>query len=963
MWRSWKIDWPAMTLALLCAAAMAGCTSVSSGIDPTGEHVFATPPPSSAPNPADERYYDNPMGKLSGDATVVLLSPRETTARVGSEVILKAGVGGADGYLQTNRRLEWTIAAGSVGNFTAVEKGGFVDLLVGDFNWPRVVSNTTAVGSTGRSNIRLNRGTCTPDDDVLILRGEGWISLTSPVEGTSNVTVMAPDVYTWNARVQAATINWVDAEWQYPPPSINPAGTRHLLTTTVTRQSDHSPCEGWRVRYSINGGPPAGFAPDGAQAVEVPVNASGQANAEIFQTQPAHGTNQICIEVIRPGDIPGAGGRRLVIDRGSTTKTWSAPDLAVAMTGPASANVGQTLTYRIELSNPGDLPVKEVAVEYDLPDGVTFLDSVPPAESAGNKLSWRVAELGARQHSAIEVRVRTEKQGSVTNCCRATAAGGLKATGCATTTVGLSTIDVRMNGPQQAAVGGEVYFEIIVTNRGQTPARNLELLDRFDPGLEHKDHIGKNAIQRELEELAAGQSKRIGVTLRATKPGRLCNSVEISGPGIATASAQACVAVSAPTAEAGPPGEYPSPGVETKPSLTVKITSPEKRVVGEMARFTIELTNTGAAPLKGLKVFNTWDPALLPKEATRGSMVEQGALTWTIDELAAGKSLALTILCECQSASIKAREHVSVVLPDGSREEDEAGVEITPAKETAPPSTTEKAPPPNKDLMLTAVGLRNPVSAGNELTYEIRVTNIGSIPYRQIAVTATLPEGMAANPIGTSPPDKFEIKGQTVRFNPIDVLQPGGSVTYRVRVRALRREISCAGRSDLTRARPAAHERGGDRRVYPIAPTPPGEYTGGTAGSCPPLCPPCNHGGLNGLGPESHGQNDRERRSPAGLALDLDPAAVIGDDPPGLREPHTQSPAGLSGGVIRIEQVAVLFRFDARPVVANVNQDFTKAIRGRWFSVDAGTTGGLSQFSFDENGTVPFRSATRAGDR
>ncbi len=782
MWRSWKIEWPAFVLLLLCAAMPAGCTSVSSGIDPTGEHVFAPPPPSSAPNPADERYYDNPMGKLSGDATVVLLSPRETTARVGSEVILRAGVGGADGYLQTNRRLEWTIAAGSVGNFTAVEKGGFVDLLVGDFNWPRILSNTSAVGSTGRSNIRLNRGTCAPDDDVMILRGQGWISLTSPVEGTTNVTVMAPEVYTWDARVQSATINWVDAQWQYPPPSINPAGTRHLLSTTVTRQSDQTPCEGWRVRYSITGGPPAGFAPDGAQAVEVPVNSAGQANVEIFQTQPSHGTNQICIEVIRPGDIPGAGGRRLVIDRGSTTKTWSAPDLAVAMTGPASANVGQTLTYRIELSNPGDLAVKEVAVEYDLPDGLTFLDSVPPAVSMGNKLTWPVAELGARQHSAIEVRVRTEKQGSMTNCCRATAAGGLKATGCATTTVGLSTIDVRMTGPQQATVGGEVYFDIVITNRGQTPAAKLVLIDRFDPGLVHKENIGKNAIQRELEELAPGQSKRIGVTLQATRPGRLCNSVEISGPGIATASAQACVTVSAGAAapEAGPPG------VETKPSLTVKITGPEKHVVGEMARFTIELTNTGAAPLTGLKVVNTWDPALLPKEATRGSTVEQGALTWTIDDLPAGKSLALTILCECQTASIKAREHASVVLPDGSRVKDETGVEITPAKETPPPSTTENAPPPNKDLMLTAVGLRNPVSAGNELTYEIRVTNIGSIPYRKIAVTATLPDGMAANPIGTSPPKKFEITGQTVRFSPIDVLPPGGSETYRVRVRALR---------------------------------------------------------------------------------------------------------------------------------------------------------------------------------
>ena len=110
-----------------------------------------------------------------------------------------------------------------------------------------------------------------------MLRGEGWITLTSAIEGTSQVTVLAPEVYHWNTRIKSARVHWVDAVIQYPPPAINPAGTRHVFTTTVTRQSNQSPCEGWRVRYEISDGPPAGFLPDGAQAVEVPTNSAGQA--------------------------------------------------------------------------------------------------------------------------------------------------------------------------------------------------------------------------------------------------------------------------------------------------------------------------------------------------------------------------------------------------------------------------------------------------------------------------------------------------------------------------------------------------------------------------------------------------------------------------------------------------------------------------------------------------------------
>lgn len=796
MWRSWKIELSATIFAALCVLA-GGCAGVpSSGIDPSGERIFASPPAVAAPSPADERYYDEPMGRLPGDDAIVLLTPQEKVARVGSEQVLVAGVGGPDGFLRTNRRLEWTIAAGSVGQFTAVEKGGFVDLLLGDFTCPKIVNNAYAVGSTGRSNVRLNRGTPAPDDDLMVTRGQGWISLTSAVEGVSVVTVLAPDVYSWDARTRSAMIHWVDAQWQYPQPTINPAGSRHVLTTCVVRQSDLSPCEGWRVRYAIAGGPPAGFAPDGAQAVEVPVNSAGRADAELFQPQPAHGMNQICIEIIRPAEAPGAGGRRLVVDRGSTTKTWSAPDLSVAITGPPSAGVGQTIAYRIELCNPGDLPLREIAVEYDLPDGLSYIDSAPAAEKLGNKLVWRIAELGARQRSAIDVRVRPDRPGTAVNCCRATAAGGLKAEGSATTAVSAAAapapaeIEVRIIGPDQVNLGDEVYFEITVTNHAPAAAAGLIITNRFDPGLEHKQNVGKNVIRRELGYLAPGQSTRLGITFQATRPGRLNNAVEVSGPGITTARASAAVTVLDAAPEPGAPGALPPstpPGGETRPNLSLKITGPERHVVGELARFTIELTNAGAAPLAGLKVVNRWDPALLPKEATRGSQVGQNALTWAIDDLPAGKSVALTILCECRSASVRAVNRASVLLPDGGRLDDETYLEIVPAEETPPPAMPEIAPPPADGLTLTAVGLRNPVKAGNELTYEIRATNAGLAPFRQVAVAVVVPEGMTPNPLGTSPPEKlqFKIEGRTVRFDPVAELRPGETATYRVRVRAL----------------------------------------------------------------------------------------------------------------------------------------------------------------------------------
>ena len=790
---SWTSGRFAIIAVALCA--LAGCNSIpNSGIDPSGERIFAAPPPPVAADRSNELYFDQPLGELSWDDVAVELHPRETVAPVGSEVVLIAGICGRDGYLRTNRRLEWSIDPGGVGQFVDVGKTGFVDLMLGDFNMPRKITNMFAVGSTLRSNTRLNRGTSNPETNVYVLRGQGWISLTSAVEGTSNVTVFAPEVYHWNARLRSAMVHWVDAEWQFPPPAINPAGSRHVFTTAVTHLSNKTPCEGWRVRYEIVDGPPAGFSPDGAQAVEVPTDSAGNASIEIFQKEPRHGVNQIGIQVIRPGDLPGANGRRLVVGSGTTTKTWTGPDLAVKISGPQAGSPGATLTYRIDVSNPGDLSAQDVIVTEAVPDGLTYLSSNPPAESSGQQLQWQLGELGARQHHSIEVSFRADRQGSVANCCEVAAAGGLKARDCATTTITTASLDVRITGPAQAKVGEHVTFEITVTNLSQTAVSNLTIKDRLDSGLEHQATNQQNAIERLLGELAAGASQRIQVTVRVTKAGRLCQNVEISGPSVATATAQACVMAVGDGQTPTAPGVVP-PGVGGQqptqpptPTLSVKISCPNKQLtVGERAQFTIEITNTGTAPLRNLKVVDRYDEALLPAFATDGFRVEGDGLVWMIDTLPAGRMTPLVVQCTCEAAAARACNRVSVTTSDGGKVEDEACLEI---REAAPPPVTqppEQTPTtPSGGLTLWVSGLHNPVAVGKKLTYEIRLRNEGSDSFRQLIVTATVPDGMVLAPIGTVGPDGAQptIEGRTIRFDPVPEIRPDKLLVYRVRVLA-----------------------------------------------------------------------------------------------------------------------------------------------------------------------------------
>ena len=105
-----------------------------------------------------------------------------------------------------------------------------------------------------------------------MLRGQGWISLTSPVEGTSHVTVFAPEVYRWDARLKSAMVHWVDAQWRFPPPAINPAGTKHVFTTTVIAAIEPDAVRALAGAVRDRRRAAGRFLPDGAAAIEVPTD-------------------------------------------------------------------------------------------------------------------------------------------------------------------------------------------------------------------------------------------------------------------------------------------------------------------------------------------------------------------------------------------------------------------------------------------------------------------------------------------------------------------------------------------------------------------------------------------------------------------------------------------------------------------------------------------------------------------
>jgi uncharacterized repeat protein (TIGR01451 family) len=778
----------AIALILLCACALTGCTPFrSSGIDPTGQRIFTNPPlRASDSSRASDPFHPYPGGPFPWSSRQVIVNPSSCVAPVGSDVVLMAGVVGPDNYhLRTNERVDWTLSTGSPGSFVDFGRGSCIDLMLLDFTFPRKIANNWVITSTSRRYLRLNQETPTPTDDVNVLRGQSWVTMTSPAEGVSYVTAFAPSVYGWQARKQTAMIHWVDAEWRFPTPAITPAGGRHVFTTSVTRHTDGTPRAGWQVHYEITGGPPAGFAPDGAQAVTVTTNESGQACAEIIQTEASAGVNQIAVRIVRPASIDGDGGKPLTVGTGGTTATWSAPKLAIRKTGPAVGAVGATLSYRTTVTNVGDLPAENVVVFDQVPSGFELVRTNPQATVSGEKLQWEAGRLEPRQSRVYDVDLRPTRECTVRTCAEATGSGVTSVRDCTTTTIGSPALDVQILGPTEAKVGDEVSYKIIIANKGKVAASGLLVKVSYDAGLVFPGE--KSPIESPLDDVPAGLTRSLQVTFRVTQQGKQCHRVDVTGNLGARATGEACVEV----APAGaPPAAMPrgaggdAAPLRGRPGLFVEKVGPVTAKVGQTASFMIRVRNTGEIPLTDLVVFDTYDHALNPVKASKGFKADlvNNTITWTIRSLPIGAETRYDVDCKCRTAAAETRNPVTITAAEGIEQKADSVLEIQ--QQALPDRPPENRPPP---LAMTVLSFANQRDVGTSFVYEIVVDNNSPVADEEVVLIVDVPPGLAPIDLGTNGPPGVskQIDGQTVRFSPVRTVRASDRLRYEVRVRAV----------------------------------------------------------------------------------------------------------------------------------------------------------------------------------
>lgn len=796
--------------ALWTAVAGTGCSPLRvPRIDPTGQRIFAQDtvpvtcnfgclnqqpafqqPPPVSPCPAPGVTTLTPLPeppKDLADPEALQLSPARVVAPVGTEVVLVAGLNRKRHLHEAGRPVNWILSRESVGYITEVGK---------DYNYFDLVSNRDygiqgpdfATSSTLMCDKTIDRGTDLPGDDVRVLRGQTWMSVSSASPGLSRVTALAPTFDNWPARQQTATIYWVDAQWQFPAPVVVPAGEKAVLSTTVLRQTNRQPVEGWQVLYEVLDGPQSAFLVNGQPAqqgapIKVQTDSNGFATAELAPLTGEAGTAQVRVTIIQPNMDPQSNAENLTLGSGVMTVTWSAPQLDLTMTGPQVANFQEQAVYNINIENRGDVAARDTRVVMDMPPGLSYVSSVPAASEYGNQLEWNIGDLEARGYRQIQVTTQIVQSGIIEPSATARAQPNLQSSGSVRTQVQVDAIQLSVQGPGEVIVGEDAVFNITIRNASDRRLTGLRLVDEYDGnGLVHEFRGRAGSVENEqFTELGPGMETTIPLRFSTENPGRFWNRVTITSedPSVGGKQVTDWVTVSPPPAE---------------PTFTLDFEgAPPQSQVGELILFRAHLVNTGPVALTNVRIEQVVDPSLQMLGFTEPAQQIQNGASWTFPNIPPNSEAFLEIQCRSTQVAQRVGSTIRLVADGGISRSQDVFVDIVPRQApTTEPSPgigqgNSSQPQVSGNLKVSLTDLDDNVAVGSRIRYLLRITNDRNVEDANVRVQLQLSPGLKFTGVNLNPNERPTVSpdGKTVQLPPFRGMRIGEVIELRIETEAI----------------------------------------------------------------------------------------------------------------------------------------------------------------------------------
>jgi uncharacterized repeat protein (TIGR01451 family) len=408
---------------------------------------------------------------------------------------------------------------------------------------------------------------------------------------------------------------------------------------------------------------------------------------------------------------------------------------------PAEVSTGTRYEYVLRATNLTDQNLDHVVV-MDKPEGNFQLQGSSPRAEPGKDLRWNLGNLRARQAKEITVSGMALDEGHVIHCAEV----DWRSLFCSTTQVVKPGLTISHTATAATLICDPITYTVTIANSGTGTTRNVVVEDRLPDGVTTLD--GKSALQYKLPALAPGASKTFSWQAKALRTGKFRSAASAKADGNLTAKSTAVWTT------------------VTKPVLVLEQKGTKHTFMGRTIAYDMTLRNTGDGEARDVIVTNRVPAGTKFVQASEGGSLDGSIVRWRFDNMAPGATRTFGLkLSSAAAANVRNSITANAYCADA----------VSAAADT---DVTGIAA-----VLLEVKDLEDPIEIGAATTYEIVVTNQGSMADTNIRIAVYLEGTMEY--VSTSGSTNAAQTGRNVVFKPLATLAPGKKAVWRVKVKAI----------------------------------------------------------------------------------------------------------------------------------------------------------------------------------
>jgi uncharacterized repeat protein (TIGR01451 family) len=457
-------------------------------------------------------------------------------------------------------------------------------------------------------------------------------------------------------------------------------------------------------------------------------------------------------------------------------------DLSVTLAAaPNPVEVGQILTYTLNVSNAGPSNATGTVLSDVLPAGVTLV-SVQPSQGScggGSTISCSLGTLAVGGNASVVIQVIPNVAGSLTDT--ASVISGVPdpnlANNSASVTVNAVIVPVPeadlgvtlTAAPNPVEVGQILTYTLNVSNAGPSNATGTVLSDVLPAGVtlvsaqpSQGSCGGGSTISCSLGTLAVGGNASVVIQVVPNTAGSLTDTANVTSgvPDPNPANNNASVIVDAITV----------PGPEADLSLTLAA-APDPVTVGQILTYTLNVSNSGPSDATETVVSDVLPAGvtLVSAQPSQGSCVGATTISCSLGTIAAGGNASVVIqVIPTMTGTLTDTASVTSGVPDPDATNNDASVTVTVINL-----------PGEADLALSLGADPDPVEMGQVLTYFLNVSNFGPSDAIGVVLTDLLPAGVS---LVSVQPSQGSCAGTATISCALGTVAVGGDVAVEVQV-------------------------------------------------------------------------------------------------------------------------------------------------------------------------------------